>query len=197
MNRLLVATSNNGKFLEFSNLICGLLDQIFSLKDYPGICLPPEDGDTFRENALIKARYAANIAGVPAIADDSGLEVTALNGNPGVRSARYAGEGAGDGENNARLLKEMIDIPPGGRGARFVCCIAYCTPDGECVTFEGELRGEILLEPKGSNGFGYDPLFFVTEYRKSMAELDMSVKNSISHRAKAFDQLRHYLAGKV
>lgn len=196
MNRLLIATSNNGKFLEFSGLVSGLVDQVFSLKDYPGIALPPEDGDTFLDNALIKARHAAKISGMPAIADDSGLEVFALGGRPGVYSARYAGEGAGDGENNAKLLQDMVGIPPGARTARFVCCLVFCMPDGECVSFEGELKGEILSEPRGGKGFGYDPLFLVSEYAMTLAELDLEIKNAISHRGRAFHGFREYLAGK-
>jgi XTP/dITP diphosphohydrolase len=196
MNRLLIATSNIGKFREFSGLMTGLVDQVLSLKDYPDMELPPEDGATFLDNALIKARHAAKISGIPTIADDSGLEVVALDGKPGVRSARYAGDDAGDDENNARLLQEMSEIPPGKRGARFVCCLAFCMPDGECVTFEGELKGEILREPRGTGGFGYDPLFFVSEYEKTLAELALEVKNSISHRAHAFKSFREYLAGR-
>lgn len=194
MNRLLIATSNSGKFREFSGLMTDLVDQVLSLKDYPGMEFPPEDGATFLDNAIIKARHAAKITGVPAIADDSGLEVVALDGRPGVRSARYAGEDAGDDENNARLLQEMREIPPDKRGARFVCCLAFCMPEGDCVTFEGELKGEILQEPKGTGGFGYDPLFLVSGHEKTLAEIDLDVKNSISHRALAFKHFREYLA---
>lgn len=196
MKQLLIATSNSGKFREFSGLLVGLVEQPLSLRDFPDLELPPEDGDTFRDNAVIKALHAAKIAGMPAIADDSGLEVKALGGRPGVRSARYAGENAGDSDNNALLLKEMAAIPDGEREARFVCCIAFCNPDGVCVTFEGELRGEILPEPRGSDGFGYDPLFVVSGHDKTLAELDLEEKNSISHRARAFLLFREHLSGQ-
>ncbi|HWR74658.1 MAG TPA: non-canonical purine NTP pyrophosphatase, partial [Bacteroidales bacterium] len=132
--------------------------------------------------------------GLPVIADDSGLEVVILGGRPGVHSARFAGECARDEDNNRKLLEEMAGIPLKDRTARFVCCIALSLPDGTCQTFEGVLSGLILEQPRGENGFGYDPLFLVKEYGKSMAELDLSVKNRISHRACALRNCLDYLA---
>jgi XTP/dITP diphosphohydrolase len=194
MKHLLIATSNKGKFREFSDLLGSLVDQVFSLEDFPDLLLPEENGTTFRENAIIKSRHAATVTGLPVIADDSGLEVVILGGRPGVYSARFAGEDARDEDNNRKLLEEMAGIPLKDRTARFVCCIALSLPDGTCQTFEGVLSGLILEQPRGKNGFGYDPLFLVREYGKSMAELDLSVKNRISHRACALRNCLDYLA---
>ena len=194
MKHLLIATSNKGKFKEFSDLLDSLVDQVFPLEDFPGLLLPEENGTTFRENAIIKSRHAATVTGLPVIADDSGLEVVILGGRPGVHSARFAGEDARDEDNNRKLLEEMAGIPLKDRTARFVCCIALSLPDGTCQTFEGVLSGVILEQPRGENGFGYDPLFLVREYGKSMAELDLSVKNRISHRACALRNCLDYLA---
>jgi len=194
MKQLLIATSNKGKFREFSDLLGSLVDQVFSLEDFPDLLLPEENGTTFRENAIIKSRHAATVTGLPVIADDSGLEVVILGGRPGVYSARFAGEDARDEDNNRKLLEEMAGIPLKDRTARFVCCIALSLPDGTCQTVEGVLSGLILEQPRGENGFGYDPLFLVKEYGKSMAELDLSVKNRISHRACALRKCLDYLA---
>ncbi len=194
MRQLLIATSNQGKFREFASLLVGQVDQIFSLADFPDMLLPPEDGTTFIENAILKARHAACVTGIPSLADDSGLEVAYLDGRPGVLSARYAGESATDLDNNDKLLRVLADLPPENRKARFVCCIAFCQPNGTCITFDGELRGTILHEQRGRNGFGYDPLFLVDGHTETLAELDVAVKNTISHRARAFAQFREYLA---
>jgi len=194
MKHLLIATSNKGKFKEFSELLNSLVDQVFPLEDFPGLLLPEENGTTCRENAIIKSRHAATVTGLPVIADDSGLEVVILGGRPGVHSARFAGEDARDEDNNRKLLDEMAGIPLKDRTARFVCCIALSLPDGTCQTFEGVLSGLILEQPRGKNGFGYDPLFLVKEYGKSMAELDLSLKNRISHRACALRNCLDYLA---
>lgn len=194
MKELLVATGNSGKLRELEHLLAGVVERIRSLADFPGIGAAIEDGETFEENAVKKARHAAAASGLPAIADDSGLVVDALGGRPGVYSARFAGEGAGDAANNDRLRAELAEVGPERRNASFRCAIALCLPNGDCRTFSGEVHGRILAEPAGEEGFGYDPLFLVPEYGKTMAELPLTVKNRISHRAKAFALLKEYLA---
>ncbi|GAM10742.1 non-canonical purine NTP pyrophosphatase [Geobacter sp. OR-1] len=194
MKQLLVATSNRGKFGEFKAMLAPRVAELFSLADFPQLTLPPETGRTFAENAIIKARHAARETGIPTIADDSGLEVDYLGGRPGVLSARFAGESATDGENNSRLLLELMHVDRKQRGARFACCIAFCQPDGSCLTFSGQLAGSIIEQPRGSNGFGYDPLFLVSEYDQTLAELDSTTKNLISHRAKAFQRFLEHIS---
>jgi XTP/dITP diphosphohydrolase len=193
MKELLVATGNRGKFMEIKELLQDTVAKLYTLEDFPEIPPVEEDGATFAENAVKKAQNAAQATGKPVIADDSGLEVGALGGRPGVYSARFAGEGAGDAENNAKLLREMADIPDGEGAAAFHCVVALCFPDGSCRTFSGELKGIILKEPKGAGGFGYDPLFLVPEYGRTLAELPMKVKNVISHRGKALVGLKEHL----
>lgn len=185
MKRLLVATNNRGKFREFSEMLSDRVEELYSLADFPQVALPPETGSTFAENAVIKARHAAEATGIPAIADDSGLEVEYLGGRPGVHSARFAGESASDSDNNLKLLAEIASAPDTERSARFICCIAYCQPGNDCATFSGELVGSIIDTPRGAQGFGYDPLFLVSSHGKTLAELDMATKNAISHRSKA------------
>ncbi|MGH8442837.1 MAG: non-canonical purine NTP pyrophosphatase, partial [Nevskiaceae bacterium] len=149
----------------------------------------------FVENALLKARHAAKASGLPALADDSGIEVDALNGAPGVHSAHYAGAHATDEANNARLLGALRDVPPHRRGARYVCVLAYVRhPDDPVpVLAQGEWRGQLLTVPRGANGFGYDPLFWVAEHDASAAELPAGLKNRLSHRARAAAALAHAL----
>ncbi len=154
-----MATGNRGKFTEIKELLRDTVANLYSLEDFPDIPPVEEDGATFAENAVKKAQSAARATGKPVIADDSGLEVDALGGRPGVYSARFAGEGAGDAANNDKLLGELADLPDGQRTAAFRCVIALCFPDGNCRTFSGELNGIILKEPRGTGGFGYDPLF--------------------------------------
>jgi XTP/dITP diphosphohydrolase len=193
MKELLVATGNQGKFLEIKELLRDTVANLFSLEDFPEIPPVEEDGATFAENAVKKAQIAAQATGKPVIADDSGLEVVSLGGRPGVYSARFAGEGAGDSENNAKLLRELADLPNGEGTAAFQCVVALCFPDGSCRTFSGELKGVILKEPRGTGGFGYDPLFMVPEYGRTLAELPLEVKNAISHRGKALAELKMHL----
>ena len=193
MKELVVASSNKGKLREIEALLRGRVERLLSPADFPDLPVVVEDGATFAENALKKARAAALATGKPVIADDSGLVVEALGGRPGVLSARFAGEEASDGDNNAKLLGEMAGVPPAGRTAAFHCVIALCFPDGFCKTFDGELRGIMLAEPRGTEGFGYDPLFLVPEYGKTFAELSLSVKNRISHRGKALAALHDFL----
>lgn len=193
MKHLVVATRNKGKIVEINALLAGLVDQISSAADYAGFPETVEDGATFDENALKKAREAAFFTGLPALADDSGLVVDALNGRPGVLSARYAGEAAGDAANNARLLDECQNIPDDRRQAAFICVLAFVTPEGIEKLFSGRVTGRILSAARGEGGFGYDPLFLVDGFGRSMAELELEEKNVVSHRAQAFMKFREYL----
>lgn len=191
IKKIVLATGNKGKVREFKGLLGGMFGGIVSLND---LTSPPEvieDGDTFRENAIKKARAIAAYSGMPALADDSGLEVDALGGRPGVYSARYAGEGATDGDNITKLLSELEGAD--NRRARFVCFLALVTPEGKEITAEGSCEGVILTEPRGEGGFGYDPVFFLPEYNKTMAEIPAELKNKISHRARACESLARLL----
>jgi len=167
--------------------------QVLSLHDYPDAPDIDEDGETFIDNALKKARIVSAFTGEAVIADDSGLEVDALDGRPGVHSARYAGAGASDRENYMKLLEEMESVPPGDRAAAFRCVLVLFHPDKSYESFEGVLEGSISLEPSGREGFGYDPVFIVPEYGKTVAELSPEIKNRISHRARAFEKLKNVL----
>ncbi len=148
-----------------------------------------EDGETFEENALIKARAVAKATNLPTIADDSGICIDALKGAPGVHTARFAGDNATDDENIDKLLKSLENVPENERGAYFACCIAVVFPSGEEKIFFGKCEGRILNERQGENGFGYDPVFFVPEYNCSMAQLPAKTKNSISHRSRALSAM--------
>ena len=194
MKELVVATGNRGKLLEIGELLRDRVERLLSPADFAAFPVVVEDGVTFAENAVKKALAAAEATGRPVLADDSGLVVDALGGRPGVYSARFAGEDAGDGDNNARLLEELAEVPQEQRTAAFHCVIALCYPDGTCRTFDGELRGLILATPRGSGGFGYDPLFLVPEFGQTLAELPMTIKNRISHRGKALAALKEFLA---
>jgi XTP/dITP diphosphohydrolase len=199
---LVVATQNRGKLDELRALLAPLGVQVLSVQDVTKReIVVIEDGDTFEENAKKKARTIAAATLMLTIADDSGLEVDALGGAPGVRSALFAGERATDAENNAALLAALdtLDADPGGTRAdetftaRFRCVLALIDPfvnDGEPIVVEGTCEGKITRTPRGSGGFGYDPLFLVDGTDKTMAELDEAEKNRISHRGRAFDKLR-------
>lgn len=193
MRELLVATGNAGKVKELAALLEGSGISLLSLKDFPQIPTVLEDGETFAQNAIKKAKSACEATGIPVIADDSGLSVDAIGGRPGVYSARYAGEGCSDGDNNLKLLGELEGLGLEQRSAAFHCVIALCLPDGVCKTFDGELKGIITEVPVGSGGFGYDPLFLVPEYGMTLAELPLAVKNRISHRGRAFAALKEHL----
>ena len=184
---LLFATGNQNKVRELASLTAGMDLRVLSLRDFPGFTPPPETGKTFRENAAIKARSACAYTGMAALADDSGLCVAALNGAPGVFSARYSGEDASAESNNEKLLREMAAVPDGARDAYFACVFCLSLPDGHDFFSEGRVDGSILKEYRGENGFGYDPLFFVTEKGKGMAEMSLAEKNLISHRSRAFE----------
>lgn len=183
---LVLATANPGKIREFHHLLAaaGLPLQVVGL-DAVGLVAPPETGTTFAENAILKARHAAERSGLPALADDSGLAVDGLGGAPGVYSARYAGEGASDEANRHLLITALAPLPEAERTGRFVCAIALAQPDGAVEVVEATCEGVIITEPRGTNGFGYDPLFFMPERGRTMAELSMDEKSAISHRARA------------
>src|SRR6185369_8113694 len=161
--------------------------------DFPGFPETVEDGLTFRENALKKAREAMLYTGLPALADDSGLVVDALDGRPGVYSARFAGEGADDSANNRRLLEELAGVSVERRQAAFVCELAFVTPAGVEQVFSGRVGGVILGSERGNDGFGYDPLFLVDGFDRTMAELSLQAKNEISHRGQALQCFRTFL----
>lgn len=193
MAKLVIASNNQGKIAEIKEILNPFYREIFSLKDMSLKLDVVEDGNTFRENAIKKACEAMKISGCAALADDSGLEVEALGGRPGVYSARFAGEHATDDENNQRLLALMDGIPAEERRASFRCCIAISFPNGRILTAEGSCPGYIGYAPRGNQGFGYDPLFIVTEYGQTFAEIAPSIKNHISHRAKALQAIREKL----
>ncbi|MGD0586928.1 MAG: XTP/dITP diphosphatase [Oryzomonas sp.] len=193
MKELVVATRNRGKLLEIRAMLAGLVASVRCAGDFMGFPDTVEDGVTFEENALKKAREAARFCGLPALADDSGLVVDVLEGRPGVYSARFAGEGAGDAANNAKLLSELAGMPPEAKKAAFVCALAFVTPEGAEHVFTGRVGGHILDAARGEGGFGYDPLFLVDGYGQTMAELCVDDKNRISHRGQAFSLFREYL----
>ncbi len=183
--KLLVATGNKGKLKEINRL---LADESIEVVGLDQLTAPPEvieDGDTFEANASKKALEMARFSGLVTLADDSGLVVAALNGDPGVNSARYAGGHGDDPANNSKLLSEMEQINDENRQAAFHCVIALAWPDGRCENFDGHVSGLIMRGERGEGGFGYDPLFMVPEYGKTMAELSLEIKNRISHRGTA------------
>jgi XTP/dITP diphosphohydrolase len=185
MNRLLLATSNKGKITEYRQILSGLPYEFVSLKDVGITSDVKEDYPTYRENALHKAQSYAEMSGLMTLADDSGLEVDALGGEPGVLSARYAGENATDKDRVGLLLSNLKDIPLEKRTAKFVCVIALTLPAGKSELYYGECSGLITFEPMGKNGFGYDPVFYFPAQEKTMAELPPEIKNRVSHRGKA------------
>lgn len=189
---LVLATRNRGKLRELQELLRGLDLEIRTLDDYPGLPPVSEDGATFEENAILKAEFVARATGEISMADDSGLEVDALGGQPGVWSARYAGPEANDSANNRKLLAELEGVPEERRGARFVSSVAIAVPGKTTITARGECAGRIGFKARGDKGFGYDPLFYLADGR-SFAELDMDEKNRISHRGQAFRKAREKL----
>jgi XTP/dITP diphosphohydrolase len=190
---LVVATGNQGKLREIRRLCAESGIEVLGLDAFPGAPEVVEDGATFAANARKKALALARFSGRWTLADDSGLTVAALDGAPGVHSARYAGPRADDAANNRKLLAALAGVPPASRQGAFCCVMALCRPDGECQLFEGRLDGLLLDAPRGSGGFGYDPLFLVREYGKSLAELPLEVKNRISHRGQALRQVLDWL----
>ena len=191
---LLIASNNQKKLKEIKDILSDFFTPV-SLAEKGFVSEPEETGTTFEENALIKAKAAAEISGMPALADDSGLAVDALDGAPGVYSARYAGENTNDEKNNRLLLKNMEGKTD--RNAKFVSSVVLILPSGKILTANGECRGQILEEGRGQNGFGYDPLFFLPEFGKTMAELSPEEKNRISHRGNALKNLREKLKNET
>jgi XTP/dITP diphosphohydrolase len=188
---IVLASNNAGKVREIGQLLAGAHIQVKPQGEY-GVSEVAETGLTFVENAIIKARHAAQFSGLAAIADDSGLEVDALRGAPGIYSARYAGVGASDQDNLSKLLKDLEGLPDAARTARFQCVLVYLrhASDPTPLICQGTWEGVLLTEPRGANGFGYDPIFFVSTHGCSSAELDPATKNQLSHRGQALRQLR-------
>lgn len=192
---LLVATSNEGKRSEFAQAFSQLPYTLLAMPK--SVIMPEETGATFQENAYIKARSVCLQTGLPTLADDSGLEVEALHGAPGVYSARYAGLQATDLENNEKLLAALAEVPEHLRAARFVCSLVMAYPDGRTVKAEGVCSGRLLRMPIGSQGFGYDPLFFYPPLGKTFGEMSLEEKSTISHRSLALHQLLQTLTPPV
>jgi XTP/dITP diphosphohydrolase len=193
-----MASRNPGKIRELRQILADLDLNLVGLDDFPELPEIPETGTTFAENAAAKAREVVRLTKLPALADDSGLEVARLSGRPGVFSARYAQDRTAplaptDADNWGKLLEEMRDLPSEERAARFVCAIALALPDGRLFEARGECAGRIAAAPQGTQGFGYDPVFWVEEFGATMAQLGPEVKNRISHRARALTALREIL----
>jgi len=188
--RVVLATNNKGKIRELQALLAPLNMEVLPKSQFTQEEVA-ETGTTFLENALIKARHATHVSGLPAIADDSGIEVDALNGAPGIYSARYAGEGASDEDNLNKLLAAMKDVPDHLRSARYRCALVYVRAKGDAhpLCCESTWEGFITREPAGNGGFGYDPIFWLPEYQQTSAQISAELKNQLSHRAKALLQL--------
>lgn len=187
-NTLVIATRNQGKAREFAEMLAPKGIMIKTLADYPDVGEIAETGTTFEENATIKAKAIADHTQLPVLADDSGLEVAALNGEPGIYSARYAGD-HDDAANNAKLLNNLKNVPADKRQATFHTTLVLLKPNGLKLVVDGEVHGEILTAPRGENGFGYDPLFFIPSKGKTMAEMSDGEKNAISHRGRATEKM--------
>ena len=200
MIKLLVATTNQGKFAEVKDFLRQLPLEVLSLSDFATSPKIIEDGATFEENALKKARALAEYSGYLTLADDSGLEVDALNGAPGIYSARYCGEEGNDKKNNEKLMHELREISEEKRTGRFVCALALCAPKSHGMkewTVRDSCEGRISFELKGENGFGYDPLFFYPSLGKTFGEIDRAIKATVSHRGKALKKLAEMLPSLV
>jgi XTP/dITP diphosphohydrolase len=188
--RLVLATRNAGKAREFARLLADVGIELLDLRSFAAVELPPEDGQTYLENARAKALAVARATGLPAMADDSGLEVDALDGAPGVHSARFAGEEASDAERVALMLERLRNVPADGRTARFRCVLVVAHSDGRTLTAEGTCEGRLTTEPRGASGFGYDPIFHYPPAARTFAEMESDAKNAVSHRANAVANLR-------
>jgi XTP/dITP diphosphohydrolase len=188
--RIVFATKNEGKVREITEMIDRTDIELVSLNHFAALPEIVEDGATYLENALKKARIVSEFTGETVLADDSGLQVNVLKGEPGVYSARYAGEGATDEENNVKLLARLKNIPEDKRTASFFCALVLYDRDGRYASFEAEWRGRIIDEGRGTNGFGYDPIFLDPKFNKTAAELPPDIKNKVSHRGQAFAKLK-------
>lgn len=199
MRKIVIGTHNRHKTEEISRILSGLPLEILSLADFPDISPVEEDGKTLLENAVKKATHYSRLTGLTTIADDTGLEIEALNGEPGIRSARYAGEHCSYDDNNRKLLENLASLKNGGRENRnavFRCVIALSDPSGTVETREGTVAGQILTSVQGRNGFGYDPVFYVPGLGKTLADLSMEEKNTISHRGIAVQKIKELLKTK-
>ncbi|MGB2805036.1 MAG: XTP/dITP diphosphatase [Candidatus Zixiibacteriota bacterium] len=190
MKRIVLATNNRHKIKEIKNILSGLSVEIVTLEDFPGAPQVEETGKTLEENAILKAEAIYKFTGLPSVADDSGLEVDALHGAPGVLSSRFAGEHCSFEDNNRKLLQLMFSVPREKRGARFVCVVAWMKDPKHVTTVKGEVEGIIALKERGENGFGYDPVFYLPNLNKTFAQLSFEEKNRISHRAQAFGKAK-------
>lgn len=195
--KIVFASGNEGKVKEIKSMLSGTEVELVSLNNYTDVPEIVEDGHSFQENALKKARIISEFTGESALADDSGLIVDVLNGEPGIYSARYAGLKATDEENNAKLLAELKHIPADKRTAFFQCVLVLYRKNGNFDSFEGKWQGQIIDESRGSNGFGYDPIFWVPELKMTAAELPADIKNKVSHRGQAFAKLKSSLLLRV
>jgi XTP/dITP diphosphohydrolase len=193
MPKLLLATSNPGKAGEYRILLDGLGYEIITLAEQGITEVISESGASYEQNARLKAIAYSELSQLIALADDSGLEVDALDGQPGINSARFAGKAASDADKVRLLLTRLSGVPCERRTAHFKCVVAVATPEGQCQLCSGDCPGMIAFEPRGENGFGYDPIFFLPELGKTMAELTLGMKNQISHRARASQRARHIL----
>ena len=196
IDKIIFATSNEGKLREIRMILEDLKVEVISLKEAGITTEIIEDGKSFEENAVIKAKTIMEETGILTLADDSGLEIDYLNKEPGIYSARYCGEKTGYDIKNRNLIERLIDVPDEKRTARFVCAIAVAYPDGEVETIRATMEGRIGYEEKGSNGFGYDPIFYLPEYECYSAELPLEEKNKISHRGKALRMTKDRLLEK-
>ena len=195
--RIIFATGNQGKMKEIKMILADLDVQVVSLKEAGIEADIVEDGATFQENAVIKAKTIMEMTGDIVLADDSGLEIDYLNKEPGIYSARYMGEDTSYDIKNNNLIGRLNGVPDEKRTARFVCVIAAAFPNGEILTTEGTIEGMIGYEIRGSNGFGYDPIFYLPRYKCTTAELDMELKNELSHRGKALRAMKEQLKNKI
>jgi XTP/dITP diphosphohydrolase len=194
MLKVIIATKNAGKAKEFVKMFEPYNIEVKTLLDFPEFAEIEETGKTFEENAILKAETVCAQLGVMAIADDSGIMVDALDGRPGIYSARYAGVEKDDEANNDKLLEELKDVPQEERTARYYCALAFASPNHRTITVHDTCEGIILSKRQGTNGFGYDPLFYLPERGETMAEITAQEKNEISHRAKALRKLENYLS---
>ena len=187
--RVVLATRNRHKLEELRRILAAYDIELMSLEDFPDVADVAETGATFADNAILKAREVASATGLVAVADDSGLSVDALNGMPGVLSARWAGRHGDDVANLELVLAQISDVPDDRRGGAFVCAAAACTPEGRVVLAEGRVEGTLLRSPRGSNGFGYDPIFVPIGETRTTAEMSAEEKDALSHRGLAFRAL--------
>lgn len=194
---LVVATTNPGKAREIRAALSGLPYQVLTLADIGVASAYPERGATFEANARAKSAFYSRKSGHLTLADDSGLDVEALRGGPGVRSARFSGRGATDARNRAKLLRVLEGVPPERRGARFVCAMALAKDGRVLKVVRGQVRGRIIDAPRGAHGFGYDPLFYYRPWRRTFAEIPLRRKNSISHRGRAIARMAAFLAAQL